>query len=91
LIAPPPDSSYGEDTTVEIIKEVIVHLSEPERKQIADWIEELEEEAWDKEIEIDFSPGGRGAHLLAEVEADIAAGRTETLGQVLAENKAKRK
>jgi hypothetical protein len=25
-------------------------LSEPERKQVADWLEELDEEAWDREM-----------------------------------------
>ena len=46
--------------TVEAIKEAIVQLSESERKELAGWFDELEEEAWDKEMERDFSPGGRG-------------------------------
>ena len=62
----------------------IVHLSEPERKKLADWFEDLEEDAWDREMERDFAPGGRGAHLLEEVKADIAAGRTKPMHQFLA-------
>ena len=31
--------------TVEAIKDAITHLSEQERKQLADWFEELEEQA----------------------------------------------
>ena len=76
--------------TVEAIKQEISHLSEPERKELVDWIEELEEKAWDQEMERDFAPGGRGEHLLAEVQADIAAGRTKPLAEVLAEAKANR-
>ena len=75
---------------VEAIKEEIGHLSEQERKHLLDWLEELEEQAWDKEIERDFAPGGRGERLIAEVEADIAAGRTKPLSDVLAQAKTKR-
>ena len=73
--------------TVEAIKQEIGHLSERERKQVLDWLEEIEEEAWDREIERDFATGGRGEHLIAEVEAEIAAGRTRPLADVLAEGK----
>lgn len=75
---------------MEAIKDAVVHLSEAEREQFARWFEELAEEEWDKEIETDFSPGGRGANLLAEVDAEIAAGRTRPLDDVLAEAKARR-
>jgi len=57
--------------TLEAIKEAIVHLSEAEREQFAHWFEELAEEAWDKEIERDFAPGGRGAHLVEKIDRDI--------------------
>lgn len=76
--------------TVEAIKDAIVHLSESERKQLVDWFEELEEDAWDRQMERDFSPGGRGAHLLEEVKADISAGRAKPMDEFLAEAKAKR-
>jgi len=76
--------------TVEAIKQEIGHLSEQERKQLLDWLEEIEEEGWDREIERDIAPGGRGEHLIAEVEAEIAAGRTRPLADVLAEAKDKR-
>ena len=76
--------------TLEAIKDAIAHLSEPERKHLADWFEDLEEDAWDRQIEKDFAPGGRGAHLLEEVKADIAAGRTKPMHEFLAEAKARR-
>jgi hypothetical protein len=76
--------------TVEAIKDAIVHLSERERKQLADWFEDLEEDAWDRQMEQDFAPGGRGAHFAGEVKADIAAGRTKPMHEFLAEAKAQR-
>lgn len=80
-------SGYGEDMTVEAIKDAIAHLSEQERKQLADWFEELEEQAWDKQIERDFSPGGCGAHLVeridCEIEQAIASGNLTSLQEGL--------
>ncbi len=76
--------------TLEIIKEAIVHLSGPERVQLAEWFEGLKEEEWDRKMEEDLSPGGRGHHLLEEVEAEIAAGGTKTMEEFLAEAEAKR-
>jgi hypothetical protein len=76
--------------TVEAIKDAIVHLSEPERQELADWFEELEEAAWDRQMEQDFAPGGRGTYLLDEAKADIAGGRTKPMQEFLAEAKANR-
>ncbi|MBI4902079.1 MAG: hypothetical protein HY820_00485 [Acidobacteria bacterium] len=78
-----PHSGYGEGMTLEAIKEAVVHLSQAEREQFAHWFEELEEEAWDKEIERDFAPGGRGAHLIEKIDSEIdrtlAAGNVTSL------------
>ena len=76
--------------TMQSIKEAIVRLSEPERLQFAEWFDELKEDEWDRHMEADFSTGGRGHHLLEEVEADIAAVRTMPMEEFLAEAKAKR-
>lgn len=69
--------------TVEAIKEEITHLSEPERKELTDWLEELEEQAWDDKIERDFAPGGRGAAWGERVKADITAGKFTSLEEGL--------
>jgi len=69
--------------TVEAIKQAIVDLSEAERKQLANWFEELEEEAWDQEMERDFSAGGRGAHLLEKIDSEIEAGNFTSLQEGL--------
>jgi predicted alpha/beta hydrolase family esterase len=50
--------------TVQAIKAAIEQLTEPERRELADWFEQLEEEAWDAEMEQDFAPGGLGRFLL---------------------------
>jgi len=65
--------------TVEPIKDAIAHLSQQERKQLADWFEELEEEAWDRQMEQDFAPGGRGAHLLEKIDRQIDSGNLTSL------------
>ena len=57
--------------TLEAIKESVLHLSETEREQLANWFEELAAEAWDREFERDFSPGGRGEHLAEKLDREI--------------------
>ena len=57
--------------TLEDIKEAVVRFSEAERDQFALWFEELAEEAWDKEMERDFAPDGRGAHLVEKIDREI--------------------
>jgi len=57
--------------TVEAIKAAIEQLPEPERRKLADWLEELAEQAWDSEMEPDFSPGGRGHHLVEKINQEI--------------------
>jgi len=57
--------------TVEAIKAAIEDLSEPERRKLAEWLEERDEQAWDAEMERDFSPGGRGHHLVEKIDQQI--------------------
>ena len=61
--------------TLEAMKKAIEHLPKQEQNALLRWLEECEEAAWDKEIERDFSPGGRGAPLLEKVKAEIRAGK----------------
>jgi hypothetical protein len=49
----------------------MAELTEPERRELADWFDELEEGAWDAEMERDFSPSGRGHHLVGRVNQQI--------------------
>lgn len=57
--------------TVEAIIEEIDHLSQHEKKLLFERLDELKEEAWDREIERDFAPGGRGEHLIAKIGGEI--------------------
>ena len=65
--------------TVEAIKEAISQLSRPDRQRLATWFDELQEDVWDRQMEEDFAPGGRGAHLLEKVNREIDAGRFTSL------------
>jgi hypothetical protein len=77
------NSGYGWGMTVDAIKDAIAHLPEQERKQLADWFEEMEEQAWDRQMEQDFAPGGRGAHLLEKIDRQIDAGNAASLEEGL--------
>ena len=77
------NSGYGWGMTVDAIKDAIAHLPEQERKQLADWIGEMEEQAWDRQMEQDFAPGGRGAHLLEKIDRQIDAGNFTSLEEGL--------
>ena len=61
--------------TVEAIKAAIEQLTEPDRQKLADWFEQLEEQAWDAEMDQDLSPGGRGHHLVEKIGQEIDEGR----------------
>ena len=59
--------------TLEAIKKAIEELPEEEKLALETWLKE----AWDAQIEKDFSPGGAGLALLDEVDAEIEAGNFE--------------
>jgi hypothetical protein len=61
--------------TVHAIKAAIEQLTGPERRELADWFEQLEDEACDAEMEQDFAPGGRGHHLVEKINRQIDAGK----------------
>ena len=54
-------------TTADEIKQAVLSLSEAEYAKIIDWLHELAEDAWDREIEAD-AKAGRLDFLKAEVE-----------------------
>jgi hypothetical protein len=65
--------------TLEAIKQAIEQLPPEKQTILARWLSERDWEAWDREIERDFSPGGRGMPLLAELEREIAEGQTRPM------------
>jgi len=60
--------------TVEAIKAAITQLPEDERHSLTAWLNELDYDEWDREMVKDFSPGGRGHHLVEKVKKGIAEG-----------------
>ena len=69
--------------TVGAIKAAIEQLSEAERRELADWFEQLEEQAWDAQMEKDFSRGGRGHLLVKRINREIDEGKFTPLGKGL--------
>ena len=64
------------------IQQAITRLSPAEQRQLARWLEEALEDAWDAQIKEDIK-AGRLNDLIAQAEADIAAGRVKPLDEVL--------
>lgn len=81
---------YGEDMTLEAIKEAVAGLPEDERHSLAAWLNELDYDEWDKQMVKDFSPGGRGMAWAERVKREIAEGKARPMEEGLAEAKAKR-
>ena len=48
-------------------------------RELAAFIREQDNLAWDREIEADFSPGGKHYPVLAELDAQIDAGNFKPL------------
>ena len=69
-------------STVIEIQAAIQKLTPAEKRQLEDWFLEMQADAWDAQIEEDIN-AGRLDHLIARAEADIAAGRTKPLDEVL--------
>ncbi|MBM4037533.1 MAG: hypothetical protein FJ290_03380 [Planctomycetes bacterium] len=73
-------------TQVEKLAEQVKALPQDEREEFLSWLADFEVEqsdAWDAEIARDSQPGGRLDRVLKRVRADIAAGRTKPLDEVL--------
>jgi Arc/MetJ-type ribon-helix-helix transcriptional regulator len=76
--------------TIEAIKEAIADLPREEKARLAAWVIEQDREEWDRQIQDDFSPGGRGMALLEEAQADAREGRSKPMDDFLAETRARR-
>jgi hypothetical protein len=61
------------------IKDAVDALSPGELAELASFIRERENAAWDRQIDADFDVGGRLRPVLDEVREDIRAGRVEDL------------
>jgi hypothetical protein len=70
--------------TLQAIKEAITELSPAEKTRLAAWLLQQDMEEWDRQIEENFSPGGRGLELLEEAKADVREGRVKPMDEFLA-------
>jgi hypothetical protein len=61
------------------IKIAVDSLSSDELAELAAFVRERENRAWDRQIDADFAEGGRLASVVEEVRADIRAGRLRDL------------
>jgi hypothetical protein len=77
--------------TLEDIKEAIEHLPPDQQTVLASWLTEREWKSWDKQIEHDFALGSRGEPLLAEMEREIAEGKTHSIEEFFAERRNSRR
>ena len=54
---------------------MIAELPAEEKTALATWLNEQQMDEWDRQMQTDFSPGGRGAKLVEKVKADVRAGK----------------
>ena len=67
--------------TVEAIKDAIAALPEVDKVALAAWLNLQTMDEWDREMQRDFSPGGKGRHLAGKIRASIAAGKFRQMPQ----------
>ena len=68
---------------MEAIKAAIAELPETEKASLSAWLMQQDAEAWDRQIEADFSEGGPGMALLEAWDAEIKSGRSVPLEEFL--------
>jgi hypothetical protein len=61
------------------IKSAVEAVSADELVELAAFVREQENRAWDKQIDADFAEGGRRSAIAEEAREDIRAGRLQDL------------
>jgi hypothetical protein len=64
---------------VDAIKEAISDLEPDDKVALASWLNAQTMDDWDHEMTRDFSPGGRGHHIIERVTAEIREGKFRPL------------
>ena len=77
--------------TVEAIRDAIRKLPEEERVSLACWLNAQTMDDWDRQMQHDFSPGGRGMAFLDKVKGEVAAGVAPGTVRPIAEGLAERR
>jgi hypothetical protein len=79
IIAFSPSPRYSSAVSLAEIKTAVDALSPDELTELAAFIRERENAAWDRQIDSDFSDDGRLHSVAEEVRADIRAGHLQDL------------
>ena len=69
--------------TLEAIQEAIAELPNTEKTSLVSWLIAQDAEAWDRQMEADFSEGGSGMALLEQWDSEIANGESISLHEFL--------
>ena len=69
-------------STVQEIETAVQKLKPQEIHEVADWLQELREELWDKQIDA-YAKAGRLDKLMEEAKQDYLAGRCKPLNEIL--------
>jgi hypothetical protein len=67
--------------TIEAIKNAIAGLPEDAQVALVTWLNLQTMDAWDKEKQTDFSPGGRGHHIVENIKAQIQKGEFRPISE----------
>ena len=78
---------YVEIMTVEAIKHALEELSDPDRYEVAHWLEAMQERSWDCQMERDFVPGGPAQSLFDELSREIDEGNTMSMEEACREQR----
>ena len=77
--------------TIDAIKDAITGLPDPDKVSLAAWLSLQTKDDWDREMERDFSPGGRGMNFFEDVQREIAEGNARPMEEGFAERQKRTK
>ena len=77
--------------TVEAIKEAINKLPEEDKVSLTSWLNVQTMDDWDRQMQRDFSPGGKGAKFLEQAKRETAEGLAQGTVRPLSEGLAERR
>ena len=60
--------------SIDDMKAAITNLDDEDRLSLTSWLNLQTMDGWDRQMQRDFSPGGRGARFLEQVKREVAEG-----------------
>lgn len=76
--------------TIETIKDAISRLPEEDKVSLAAWLNAQTMDSWDRQMQRDFSAGGKGMKFLEQVNQEIESGLAEGAVRPISEGFAER-